>query len=262
MAHQTSVDTTNDMNEALGEKELSAVEINEIKKKSVSGVLSFFVRTAILQGIGLLSALLLSAFLAPEDFGVYGIVTQIIALLIFFSDVGLAASLIQKKTEPSEKDYRTAFTIQLLLALLIFSITYLIVQLGLVQTKIGPDGVWVLFALAISFPLATFKTIPSIILERKLDFNKLVLPQIFEQIVFNVLLIFLAWEGYGVMSYAYAIIARSVVGMIVMQIIQPWKPALMINKNSLKGLLGFGVKFQINDLLARIKDQLYFFSFR
>lgn len=260
MAHQTSVDTTNDMSEALDERELSAAEIKDIKKKSVTGVLSFFVRTAILQGIGLLSALVLSAFLAPEDFGVYGIVTQIIALLIFFSDVGLAASLIQKKTKPSDKDYKTAFTVQLLLAVIIFAITLLIVQLGLVQSKIGQDGVWVLFALAISFPLATFKTIPSIILERKLDFNKLVLPQIFEQIVFNVLLIVLAWRGFGVMSYAYAIVARSVVGLIVMQIVQPWKPALMIDRKSLKNLLGFGVKFQINDLLARIKDQLYFLA--
>ena len=258
MAHQTSVDTTNDMNEALGEKELTAVEIKEIKKKSVSGVLSFFVRTAILQGIGLLSALVLSAFLAPEDFGVYGIVTQIIALLIFFSDIGLAASLIQKKSKPSQKDYSTAFTMQLLLAALILGVAFFIAQFTSIHEKIGEHGVWVLLALAISFPLATFKTIPSIILERKLDFNKLVLPQIFEQLVFNSLLIVLAWKGFGVMSYSYAIIARSVVGLVVMQIIQPWKPKLMIDKISLKNLLGFGVKFQINDLLARIKDQLYF----
>jgi O-antigen/teichoic acid export membrane protein len=258
MTNQTATDTTNDLDEALLERDLSAEEITEIKKKSVKGVLSFFIRTAILQGIGFLSALLLSVFLTPEDFGIYGIVTQLISLLIFFSDVGLAASLIQKKKEPSKDDYRTAFTVQLFLAFFIFAVALLIGRFGSIHDKIGAHGVWVLLALAISFPLATFKTIPSIILERKLDFNKLVLPQIFEQIVFNLILIVLAWKGFGVLSYAYAIVARSVIGLLVMQIIQPWKPQLGINKDSLKSLLGFGVKFQINDLLARIKDQLYF----
>jgi len=238
--------------------ELSTEEIEQIKKKSVKGVLSFFIRTLILQGIGLASAFVLSAFLSPEDFGIFGIVTQIIALLVFFSDIGLAASLIQKKNEPTEDDYKTAFTVQMLLAWAIFFIVLIIIKLGFLNVKIGNEGILVLFALAISFPLATFKTIPSIILERKLDFNKLVLPQIFEQFVFHSILIVMAWKGYGVASYFYAIICRSVIGLIVIQILQPWKPKLKINKDSLKGLLGFGFKFQLNDFLARVKDQLYF----
>lgn len=237
---------------------LSAEDIEQIKKKSVKGVLSFFIRTLILQGVGLVSAFVLSAFLSPEDFGIFGIVTQVIALLVFFSDIGLAASLIQKKSEPTEEDYKTAFTIQMILAWTIFFIVVLIVQLGFLSVKIGNDGILVLLALAISFPLATFKTIPSIILERKLDFNKLVLPQIFEQIIFNSILIVMAWRGHGVASYFYAIIFRSIIGLIVIQILQPWRPKLKISKESLKGLLGFGVKFQLNDFLARIKDQLYF----
>lgn len=240
--------------------ELSTEEIEQIKKKSVKGVLSFFVRTLILQGIGLVSAFVLSAFLSPEDFGIFGIVTQIIALLVFFSDIGLAASLIQKKSEPTQDDYKTAFTIQIILAWAIFFIVVAIIRLGFLNVKIGNDGILVLLALAISFPLATFKTIPSIILERKLDFNKLVVPQIFEQIVFNSILIVMAWRGHGVASYFYAIIFRSIIGLIVIQILQPWRPKLKINRQSLKGLLGFGVKFQLNDFLARIKDQLYFLA--
>lgn len=240
--------------------ELSNEEIDQIKKKSVKGVLSFFVRTLLLQGIGLTSAFVLSAFLSPEDFGVFGIVTQIIALLVFFSDIGLAASLIQKKTEPTENDYQTAFTIQMLLAWFIFFVILIIIKLGFLEVKIGNDGILVLLALAISFPLATFKTIPSIILERKLDFNRLVLPQIFEQIVFHAILITLAWKGFGVASYFYAILCRSVIGLIVIQILQPWKPKIKISRESLKGLMGFGLKFQLNDFLARIKDQLYFLA--
>lgn len=263
MQKVTATDVTDDLTEALAEEQvsggaLSASQIEEIKKKSVGGVVSYFLRSVFLQGIGLVSALLLTAFLAPEDFGVYGIVVQIIALLTFFSDVGLAAALIQSKTKPSSTDYRTAFTTQQILAWVIFFLVVWLSRLDWLATKLGSDGILLLLALALSFPLATLKTISSIQLERKLEFNKLVIPQIFEQLVFNFLLIVLAWQGRGVLSYAYAIVARSVVGVIVMQLIKPWLPGLSLNRESLRKLLSFGLKFQLNDFLARIKDQLYF----
>jgi O-antigen/teichoic acid export membrane protein len=84
---------------------VTEAEISAVKQKTVSGVISFFFRTALIQGIGLVSALLLSAFLSPEDFGVYGFVTQLIGLLIFFSDVGLAASLVQRQEESGLSSY-------------------------------------------------------------------------------------------------------------------------------------------------------------
>jgi len=234
------------------------VNIEQIKRKSLSGVMSFFMRTLMLQLIAFASALILSAFLLPEDFAVFGIVTQVIALLVFFSDIGLAAALIQKKQEPTDDDYKTAFSVQQLLSWLIFFIVLLLTQFSFITDKIGVAGNWILLALGLSFPLATFKTIPSIKLERKLDFNKLVLPQILEQLLFHGILIVLAWRDFGLMAYVYAIVARSIIGIVVIQFLEPWLPRLGINRNSLRGLLGFGVKFQLNDLLARIKDQLYF----
>lgn len=253
MINQTAVDTTDELEELMDD------EIEQIKKKSVSGVISYFFRTAFLQGIGLVAAFILSAFFSPSDFGIYGFVTQIIGLLIFFSDIGLAASLVQQKNNPENDEYRVAFTLQWILSWLIVGIILLLLSFGFIQQKVGMAGVWVLLSLAISFPLATLKTVSSIQLERKLLFNKLVLPQIFEQLVFYSILIVLAWRGMGVMAYAYAIIARSTIGVIVMWIIQPWKRiGFLWNFKILKGMLNFGIKFQLNDFLARIKDQLFY----
>jgi len=234
------------------------INLKDIKKKSVSGAVSYFIRTLLLQGIGLISIFVLSSYFSPEDFGIYGFVIQIIGILIFFSDVGLAASLIQKKTPPTEADYRSAFTVQQILSWFIMGVILIILAMGFVQNKTGETGKWILLALGISFPLATFKTIPSVILERKLDFSKLIIPQIFEQIAFHGLLIYLALNGSGSIAYAYAILARSIVGVVVMFVLQPWSIGFALNKTSLKSLLGFGVKFQINDFLARIKDQLFY----
>jgi len=252
MINLTPTDTTDEITEVLDE-----VELQDVKRKSVSGAFSYIVRTLFLNGLGIVTAMVLSGYFSPEDFGIYGYVTQFIGLLVFFSDIGLAASLIQKKVIPTLNDYRTVFTIQQSLSWLIFVITLLLSRTSLVAGQVGQAGVWVMLSLGISFPLASLKTVSSIRLERKLDFSKLVIPQIVEQLFFNAILIVLAFKGYGVIAYAYAIIVRSVVGAIVMFILEPWAIGLGFSKTSAKELLNFGAKFQINDLLARIKDNLF-----
>jgi O-antigen/teichoic acid export membrane protein len=255
MINPTAPDTTEDLEEAI-----SDIEVQDIKTKTVTGAISYFIRTGILQGIGLASAFFLSAFFAPEDFGVYGFVTQIIGLLVFLSDIGLAAALIQKKTEPKTKDYQTAFTVQQILSWFIVAVALAIIATGYVEQQVGSEGKWILLALAISFPLASIKTVSSIKLQRELEFSKLIFPQILEQLTFHGILVFMAWRGVGVMAYAWAILARSIIGTIAMLLIKPWKIGVRIDKVSLKEMIGFGAKFQLNDFLARIKDQLFYLA--
>lgn len=232
--------------------------VDQLKQKTISGATSYMIRTLILYGIGLGASAILSAYLSVEDFGIYGLVTQIVGLLTFFSDIGLASALIQKKDEPTITEYRAVFTVQQMLSWLIFAITGAIWLSGIMEPKIGVQGVYVLLALGISFPLASLKTIPSVMLERRLDFSKLVLPQIVEQLVYNGLLIYCAMNGYGVMSYTVAILARSVVGVIAMSLIQRWPFGFSLSGTALRAMMGTGVKFQVNDLLARVKDQLFY----
>jgi len=236
----------------------SGQDLGQIKRQSVTGALSYFLRTLLLQGLGFVSIGVLSAFFTPEDFAIYGVVVVIMGLLVFFSDIGLAAALVQQKTLPNQSEYRTAFTVQQLLSWLIVGVALVLVKSGLITEKTGAAGEWIMMALALSFPLATLKTIPSIILERKLEFSKLVIPAIAEQIVFHSILIGLAWKGVGVVAYAYAIIFRSVIGVIVMNRLQSWSFGFELSRAALKQLLSFGVKFQLNDFLARIKDQLFY----
>lgn len=234
--------------------------VGDIKRKTIHGAVSFFIRTIFINLIALAASLILSAVFSPEDYGIYGAVIQIIALLVFFSDIGLAAALIQKKEEPTQKDFATAFTLQQLLSWLIFLVTVGIAWSGLLSNKTGPAGDWILISLGLSFPLASLKTIPSIILERKLEFSKLVTPQIVEQLVFYITLITGALKGFGVVSYVPAILLRSVSGVITLYILQRWPIQIGIYKDSFKSMIGFGVQFQLNDFLARVKDQLFYLA--
>ncbi len=233
-------------------------EVQTLKRKSVSGAASYFARSIFLQGIGFVSAIVLSAYFAPEDFGIYGIVLTIIGILVFFSDIGLASTLIQKKEQPTLADYRSVFTVQFVLSLVILLVCVGVAMSGVLSQKTGIVGNYILLALGISFPLATLKTIPSIMLERELLFSKLVIPQIVEQIAFHGILIWLAILGWGALAYVPAVLLRSIFGVIALYSIKRWRIGFSTSWAALRSLIGFGLKFQLNDFLARIKDQLFF----
>ena len=244
--------------EEIDEAEGAEIDFQKVKRQSVSGAISYFLRTLVLQGVGLTSVVVLSTFFKPADFAIYGIVAAIIGLLTFLSDVGLAAALVQKKEAPTKLDLQTAFFVQQFLSWLIVAIGLLVIYFGWLAQKTGPVGNWILLASIISFPLITFKTMPSILLERKLEFSKLVIPQILEQLIYNGVLITLAWRGAGAIAFAWAIISRTLIGVIAMSLIQPWPIGLRFDKKSFDQLFHYGFKFQLNDLLARIKDQLFY----
>lgn len=235
---------------------MEEIDIAAITKKSIHGIFALTTRTFFIQVVSLSANFLLTIYLAPSIFGIYFVVSAAIAFLSYFSDVGLAAALIQKKDQISNEDLKTTFTIQqgLVLSLVLLAL-YFSSAIGNFY-HLQNDGVLLFQALVISFFLSSLKTIPSIILERELNFQKLVIPQIVETLFFSVVAVFLAVKGFGISSFTYAVLARGVSGTIAIYLISPWKIGLGFSKASAKKLLSFGIPFQLNSFLALIKDDL------
>lgn len=249
--------TSSDSGATLQEPLLAAAEV---KKRSLQGATAYILRTVFLFGLSSLSLSILGAKFSPAEYGIYGIVVTISSFFTIISDVGLAASLIQQKEEPSTEELRTVFTIQQVLAWIVF-VLVMLSAVGMMRLgKLNMDGVYVAFAFAISFPIVCFKTISSILLERSLRFEKLVIPAIAEAIVFNVLLIFLVLNGHGLMSYVYAVILRSIIGVFLMYALRPWKMGLYFSKAIFFDLMKIGTKFQLNDMLAKTKDDIFYLT--
>lgn len=205
--------------------------------------------------LGLVANLVVTILLSPTIFGMYITVMSLISVLNYFSDIGLAASLVQKK-ETSHNDFTTTFTIQQMLVVTIVCIGFLGTEFVRSFYKLPPDAIYLYWALLISFFTSSLKTIPSILLERKIAFQKIVLVQITESTVFYIAIITLAILRFGLTSFTIAVLLRSFVGLILIYIISPWKPTFGISRSSLKELLTFGVPFQASSFLALFKDDL------
>lgn len=230
------------------------LSLDVVKKRAASGAAILTGRMVFIQAVSFVSTALLTVFLNPHDFGVFFLTAAVINFLAYFSDIGFAAALIQKKENLTNTDLKTVFTAQLILVFLIIVVVFIATPFIRDFYNIGDEVIYLLWAFAFSLLLSSLKTIPTVLLERKLEFNKWVVPQMFETVVFNVVAVYLAYLGFGVTSFTIAVLLRGILGLICTYIIQPWMPGISISIKFLKSILTFGVPYQANTLLAMVKD--------
>jgi len=232
-------------------EELNPQMVNSRVRK---GVVVLTARTIFIQIISFSANALLTVFLLPVEYGVFFLVSAVINFLGYFSDIGFAASLIQKKEKLSDDDLKTIFTAQQILVLGLLVLVVLVTPIIGNFYNFDQTASYLLWALAFSLFLSSLKTIPSVLLERKLEFNKLVIPQIVETVIFNITVVYLAWKGFGVSSFVAAVLFRGLSGLVVTYIVSPWMPSFSFSLKSFKGIMKFGIPYQANAFLAMIKD--------
>lgn len=232
----------------------SDISLETIKKRTASGLVILTVRTFVLQAITFVSFAVYTGIFKTPEYGTYAIILVVKNFLAYFSDIGLAGALIQKKNDVTKEDLGTTFAVQQTLVIAILVIFFAATPLFRDYFKLTQEGVWLLWAIGVSLFLSSLKTIPTVLMERKLEFSKLVIPQMADVIVLNGSIILLAVAGWGVTSFTIAVLAQGIVGLVITYFLQPWKPHFSFSKDSLKGMLKFGLPYQINTFIALVKD--------
>ncbi len=227
----------------------------DLRRRGILSAMSLFFQSGYSAFLGLIANLILTILLSPAVFGLYITVLSIISFLNYFSDIGLAGALIQKK-DLNDNDLATTFTVQQVLTLLLIILGFLGTATIRSFYKLPIEGVYLYWALLVSFFISSFKTIPSVFLERKIHFQKIVFVQVVENTLFYVTVCVLAILGYGVTSFTFAVLLRSIVGLILIYSISFWSPRLGFSVKALRELLHFGIPFQASSFLALFKDDL------
>lgn len=231
-------------------------DLQIVAKKSVKGIFALVSRSFLVQILTIVSNFVLTIYLEPSMFGVFFVVSAINVFLAYFQDIGLAALIIQKKETPTLEELRTTFTIQQILVFAIVITVFLFTPLIGHLFHLTHEGLYVLYAYLLSFIFSSLKTIPTVLLERQLDFQKLVIPQIAEGLAYSISLIVFAILGFGVNTFTIAILLRSIVGLPIIYYVQPWDIGFAFNKRLIKELISHGSPFQGNSILALLKDDL------
>lgn len=231
----------------------------EVKNKAVRGILALTSRTIFLQLVNGLALFFLGMFLSPGTIGVYIVVSAVIRIFNLFTDVGLGAALIQKKGELDKDDLRVAFTVQEILVITLVVIGLLISPFVASHANLDSSGIFLYQILLVVLFISSLKVIPSVLLERKLAFERQIFPQIVEAIIFDVLVVYLAYKGLGVTSYSWAILASALAGLPIYYLVSPWRISVHFSWKKVKELFSYGLAYQGKSFLAVIKDDLLTF---
>lgn len=216
--------------------------------------MALVLRQALVKGVAIVGGVILARILTPEAFGTYAIVVFVVTAFSLVGDMGLGAALIQQDSEPTDRNYRVVFTIQLGIfggaaAAIIVIGPWIAAAYGL-----SSDGIWLMRILALGLLISALRTLPAIRLERHLDFGRLVLAESAQAIVFQIVAVAAALSGLGVVSFGAAALAGTVTATLIVNVIAPWRPGLAWDWTDVQRFLRFGLPYQGAGVLSFIKD--------
>lgn len=231
-------------------------EPGQVGRLASRGVLFLLLRYGVLQVVGLAANIVLSRRLAPASFGVYALTLALLVLMTWVSDFGLGAALVQKRSAVRAVDLRTVFTVQqaLLGALAVIGLLLSPQLAGLYH--LGADGPSFVRAMILGGLLASIRTLPTMVLERKLLYGRLTLIEVVDVLSFQVTAVALAVAGMGPWSFIWAVLVSKTAGTALAYALAGWSPGFALDRAALRGLLWFALPFQLTWLTYLFRDYL------
>ncbi|MCQ6962761.1 lipopolysaccharide biosynthesis protein [Methanolobus chelungpuianus] len=210
-----------------------------IAKKAVHGIAWVTLTALLIRIFETIAQLVLARLLDPADFGLIAIGLLAINTMSIFRDMGFGAALIHRKEDPDYIAANTSFILipifaTILLVIAYFSAPYMAVFFD--NSEVSP----IIRVLALTFLISSFGTVPSILLEKELEFKKKVIPETLPRLGYAIVAILFAFYGYGVWSLVYGQITSAVLTTALIWIVSDWRPHLMFDKNVTKELFKYG----------------------
>jgi len=184
--------------------------------------------------ISLLGFIVLARVLTPEEFGKMAAITVLIGFSRLVIDLGLSASLIQKK-EVSDKYYSTVFLFHILAGLLF--VILMQAGSGLIEEFFGMEGLgeissvcaWLYILQAITF-------VPTSQLEKRRQFRFIARIELYSISLSTLLAILLAWQGYGIWALVANLYCMWIVKVVLTYYFSRWMPRISISKPEIQEL--------------------------
>lgn len=227
-----------------------------VAQKAFSGAFAMGIRQIFGLLINLLGNILLARLLSPEDYGIYAVLSFALHFLTTFGDIGLGASLIRQREEPEKEDYQAVFTIQQIILVVIVLLFWFLAPLISSIYDISQSNIWLFRIVALSLFFTSFSVIPSIRLERKLEFNRLAVIEVVQTVVYNLVAVVAAYLGAGPLSFALALLSRSISGAVLINFTSPWQIGWHWDWKRVRTHLSFGLPYQGVGLLSTLNSAI------
>jgi len=211
-----------------------------LAKRTIHGAAWVTLSTVIAKLTDFLTKILLARLLVPEDFGTLAIGLLIINSMDILKDLGFGNALIYRKKDTDYNDAaNTAFLLIPVTAFTLFIIAYFLAhKVALFFNNVESEPV--IKILALTFLISSFGTVPSMLLEKELEFKRKLVPETIPKLGYSLVTIFLAIYGFGVWSLVFGQIISSILSVVLTWMVSDWKPSFKFSKRMALELFEYG----------------------
>ena len=228
---------------------------DSLKDKAVSGAMWRIAELFCNQIAAFVIGIILARLLAPEDYGVIGMLAVFFSVASCFKDCGFGTALVQNKNR-TEEDFSTAFIFNVGSSILIYLVLFIAAPF-IADFYNMPILTNVTRVSAISFIISGLTGIQYTKLNIDLRFKFRSQLSILATILTGVTGISLAFMDFGVWALVFQGLVSGIIIGIVLWYCSGWKPKLVFSTKSFKSLWKFGSNMLGSGIINAIYNNLY-----
>lgn len=226
-----------------------------LKKKTVKGVAwtSLDQVTALI--LGFVIEVILARLLSPSDYGLLAMIAVFNAVALTFVNSGFGSALI-RKPDMTDNDTTTAFYFNIIVGIVSAAVLCLIAPYVAVFYD-KPILTSLLRAESLILIILSFSVVQFSQLSRSLDFKSKMVVNLSAQVIAGVVSIAAAYHGMGVWALVLKHIVSSLMIVVMLWVLSPWRPRGKWDKMSLNYLWGYGSKLLASGVLNTVFSNIY-----
>lgn len=231
-------------------------DVHPVSAKTMQGASLMLLRMAVSYPILLLGEVWLARLLEPQDFGIFAMAGFVTVTLATVLEVGLAAALIQRPEPPTREEYRTFFSLQLLVISALVVGLFLLAPRLLDWLDLDASFRWILLALLPCPWISGLGAMSCVRLDRNLRYGVFARMDVLRVLTYVGVALPLAFWGWGVWSLVIAIVASTLVRSAVAFQAAPWPIGIRLAFSGMGKTLRSGVLFQASTLTSLFRDYI------
>ena len=209
-----------------------------------------YLERIIAQGIQLVVTLVLARILMPEDYGIIAIITIFTNILEVFIDSGLGNALIQKK-DASKVDFSSVFIFNLFICVLLYSFMFISAP-WIAEFYNNKQLTDIIRVLCLTLIISGFKNVQQAYVAKNMLFKKFFYATFIGRLISGSVGIIMAYQGMGVWALVAQQLLSNLMDTLILWLIVDWKPKFEFSNTHIKGLLNYGVKLLLSNLIDKI----------
>lgn len=227
-----------------------------LKEQAINGVLWNSVGTLSAFATEFIVGIILARLLTPEEFGLIGTITIVIAILQIFVNSGFSQALVRKQN-CTQRDFSTAFFFNIAAGVLLYLI--LLVAAKPISNFFNNSALKPLIqVLGIVLIISALTLVQHANLVRRIDFKLQTKIAVTASVLSGAIAILMALNGLGVWSLIAKTLINQVVTSGLLWNFNRWKPDFVFSKESFHELIGFGSKLLLSGLIGTIFNNIYY----